>query len=110
MAEKFLKPLESAGRRRLLQLTRHATHPLPCPCHRLLQAVLALRGVVLGRWAVVGPQARQATLQFLLHTALAQLAADPRRLLRTQVRWGRSGGLVVAHSKRWHMLRQAEVF
>ncbi|KAL4443390.1 hypothetical protein ABPG75_011127 [Micractinium tetrahymenae] len=49
------------------------------------QAMLALREVVLGRWAVVGPQAQQATLQFLLHTALAQLAADPRRLLRTQV-------------------------
>lgn len=53
--------------------------------------MLALREVVLGRWAVVGPQARQATLQFLLHTALAQLAADPRRLLRTQVGCGGGG-------------------
>ncbi|PSC75864.1 Armadillo-type fold [Micractinium conductrix] len=49
------------------------------------QALLALREVVLGRWAVVGAQARQATLQFLLHTSLVQLAADPRPLLRTQV-------------------------
>jgi len=60
---------------------RRTLHPASCT----LQGVLALREVVLGRWSVIDPQARQATLQFLLHTALAQLAAHPRPLLRTQV-------------------------
>lgn len=50
------------------------------------QAVLALREIVLGRWAVVGRPAAQATLSFLLDLALGRLAADPRPLLRTQAR------------------------
>ena len=49
------------------------------------QAVLALREIVLGRWAVVGRPAARATLRFLLELALGRLAADPRPLLRTQV-------------------------
>ena len=59
----------------------HATCALPvCP-----QAVLALREMVLGRWAALGASTQQGTLQLLLHLALAQLAGDPRPLLRTQV-------------------------
>ncbi|KAI7838545.1 hypothetical protein COHA_007688 [Chlorella ohadii] len=49
------------------------------------QAVLALREILLSRWALLGQQAQQATLQFLLQLALGPLAADPRPLLRTQV-------------------------
>jgi hypothetical protein len=50
----------------------HATCALPvCP-----QAVLALREMVLGRWAALGASTQQGTLQLLLHLALAQLAAD----------------------------------
>lgn len=47
--------------------------------------MLALREVLLSRWAVVGRQAQGATLQLLTQMALAQLAADPRPLLRAQV-------------------------
>ncbi|PRW50955.1 exportin-4 isoform X1 [Chlorella sorokiniana] len=49
------------------------------------QAVLALREILLSRWALLGQQTQQATLQFLLGLALGPLAADPRPLLRTQV-------------------------
>lgn len=69
----------------------------PLPHHHPPQALLALREVVLGRWAVVGAQARQATLQFLLHTSLVQLAADPRPLLRTQV----GGGWLIGWPDGW---------
>ena len=56
-----------------------------CPARPRVQAVLALREIVLSRWGVLGAQAQQATLQFLLGLALGPLAADPRPLLRTQV-------------------------
>lgn len=56
------------------------------------QAVLALREMVLGRWAVLGKPTQQATLQFLLQLALARLAADPRPLLRTQASAATGGG------------------
>jgi hypothetical protein len=41
--------------------------------------------MVLVRWAALGGSTQQGTLQLLLHLALAQLAGDPRSLLRTQV-------------------------
>lgn len=50
----------------------------------LVQAVLALREAVLGRWALLGRPAQQATLHFLLHLALGA-ARQPGPLLRAQV-------------------------
>lgn len=47
--------------------------------------MLALREILLSRWALLGQQAQQATLKFLLDLALGPLVADPRPLLRTQV-------------------------
>lgn len=55
------------------------------PLTTRVQAVLALREILLSRWALLGQQAQQATLHFLLGLALGPLAADPRPLLRTQV-------------------------
>jgi hypothetical protein len=49
-----------------------------------VQAVLALREAVLGRWALLGRPAQQATLHFLLHLALGA-ARQPGPLLRAQV-------------------------
>ena len=64
------------------QVCSRSAQRIPC----VLQAVLALRDLVLGRWAVLGRAAQQGALHFLLHLAVTQLAADPRPLLRTQVR------------------------
>lgn len=50
----------------------------------VLQAMLALREMVLGRWAALGRPRQQATLHFLLQLALAQ-ASQPGPLMRAQV-------------------------
>lgn len=49
-----------------------------------LQAVLALRDMLLSRWAGLGREVQQGTLQFLLQTALAG-GMQGRPVLRAQV-------------------------